>query len=339
MQVNAQIELKQGALAKAGTNYIYSNIEDSTIFNSFSFSKTGINNIWDFSSLPRTFLDTVKYLLPQNTPYNDSFPTAELAVYRKHPGYGLPTYNYYKTESSKLLKVGSHDFHFPITQNFTSNKYSPPVVVFKFPVTYNDSSVSDYITSTPKYIHPSWTVYDSVSYTSFLKEERKVVASGTIKLPSGSYSCVLEKFVITGTDSTYFNDTCGNCPWLSDISGWHYGLYYQWYIANTTQPVAWVDLVYDRLVFSLDTFSKVSINEVAFEEMNVFPNPANNRLNIVINNPHLYNFQITDLSGKILINEKLNTNSIDISALEKGMYFTSLLSENRVVKSYKFIKE
>jgi hypothetical protein len=82
-------------------------------------------------------------------------------------------------------------------------------------------------------------------------------------------------------------------------------------------------------------------------EFSVFPNPANDYLNIQFNisdfRPQTSDFliQIYDITGKLVKqmstdNELLKT--IDISGLNKGLYFISLINKDKIINA-KFIKE
>lgn len=61
--------------------------------------------------------------------------------------------------------------------------------------------------------------------------------------------------------------------------------------------------------------------EKMLESLKIYPNPANDFVNIEILNTNLkdYTFNITDLSGKILIKTE-NSKKIDVSKLSKGVY-------------------
>lgn len=68
----------------------------------------------------------------------------------------------------------------------------------------------------------------------------------------------------------------------------------------------------------------------------VFPNPAKDIINID-SKTKVSNVKIYDTNGKMLL-EKSNTNSVNISKLNKGMYIISITSEGKEY-SEKFIKE
>ena len=67
------------------------------------------------------------------------------------------------------------------------------------------------------------------------------------------------------------------------------------------------------------------------ETTNIFPNPANNYLNVLVKNEVKSTFQIFDVTGKVLINGLLNSdvNQINVSDLPSGFYFIKLISSHK----------
>lgn len=67
----------------------------------------------------------------------------------------------------------------------------------------------------------------------------------------------------------------------------------------------------------------------------IYPNPVNSRLYVVLENQLIKEVEILDLGGKVLL--KGYSNSIDVSALPRGIYFISISTKEMTV-SRKFIK-
>ncbi len=87
----------------------------------------------------------------------------------------------------------------------------------------------------------------------------------------------------------------------------------------------------------------VGINETAINlEMNVYPNPTNNYLQLKVDSEKLenLNFQLIDLQGKVIENKKVSstTTSINVESLPKAIYFLSVVKNNQIVKTFKIIK-
>lgn len=76
----------------------------------------------------------------------------------------------------------------------------------------------------------------------------------------------------------------------------------------------------------------------AVEALKLFPNPVSNLLTPGANAPKTSSYQITDLNGRILQQEKTwNGDGIDVSRLIPGSYVIRLMEGNRVVTG-KFVK-
>ena len=72
----------------------------------------------------------------------------------------------------------------------------------------------------------------------------------------------------------------------------------------------------------------------------LYPNPAKERITLDISGYDLELLRITDLSGKTLIEKRnlKNSISVDIKALNSGMYLLSVQTDNRIITK-KFIKK
>lgn len=89
-------------------------------------------------------------------------------------------------------------------------------------------------------------------------------------------------------------------------------------------------------------FSHVSIDEIESEDISIYPNPADNKINIELHDEQIESAQIEiiDTTGRsIYINNTSSNNeiSIDVSNLSKGIYFIKLNTEDRQYIQ-KFIK-
>lgn len=96
---------------------------------------------------------------------------------------------------------------------------------------------------------------------------------------------------------------------------------------------------------NMDTATQITVNLVISGiarntalAAQVYPNPATNQLFVVSND--LVKAVVFDIAGKMVIeSQEISSNqSIDISVLEKGVYFLKI-SQDGIEKSYKFVKE
>lgn len=77
-------------------------------------------------------------------------------------------------------------------------------------------------------------------------------------------------------------------------------------------------------------------------EMSVYPNPSVAFVNLKVVNQNLENlyFQLYDVNGKLLINQKVSSTetSIPMETLSSATYFLKVLDNKTVVKTFKIIK-
>lgn len=75
----------------------------------------------------------------------------------------------------------------------------------------------------------------------------------------------------------------------------------------------------------------------------IYPNPANDFLQIVINKNDInnYSINIVDITGKQIISQSISNTTIDISLLTDGMYFVKLFNSKtgKLIGTEKFVKE
>jgi hypothetical protein len=84
--------------------------------------------------------------------------------------------------------------------------------------------------------------------------------------------------------------------------------------------------------------NKTNVLEIHNElNINVYPNPADNQLNIVGLNNLNYSIEIYNAIGQLQLTEN-NSNTIDVAALVKGIYFIKIQFGNQA-KIIKFAKE
>ena len=71
----------------------------------------------------------------------------------------------------------------------------------------------------------------------------------------------------------------------------------------------------------------------------IFPNQVHDTLLLSENILNLYiGYTIYDSNGKLVLSQKLNSNTLDMSFLTTGRYFVKFLNEEKVSDSFKVIK-
>lgn len=86
------------------------------------------------------------------------------------------------------------------------------------------------------------------------------------------------------------------------------------------------------------------INGVAsVSEINIYPNPTNGILNVSISSQLVENtsIEVYDGLGKLAIKENLSndSNSINLSKLEDGIYIFKIINNNKTIKVGKVVKQ
>jgi photosystem II stability/assembly factor-like uncharacterized protein len=123
-------------------------------------------------------------------------------------------------------------------------------------------------------------------------------------------------------------------------------------------PVAWGDcdikfvtdsigyaLCGNNILKTIDGGKLVGIKEIdPLRSFSIYPNPsASDAINISFSNftPEKSSLEIVDLNGRTLLNTRVaaNPQSINISGLEKGVYFINLMNGKRIIGVERFVKE
>jgi Secretion system C-terminal sorting domain len=80
----------------------------------------------------------------------------------------------------------------------------------------------------------------------------------------------------------------------------------------------------------------LSNDKFDFANFNVLPNPANDVITLS-SKEKLESFEIIDIQGKIIIKDNFIENSINISALQTGIYFLKVIINDKFFTK-KFVK-
>ena len=82
--------------------------------------------------------------------------------------------------------------------------------------------------------------------------------------------------------------------------------------------------------------TSISDNSSDINSVNIYPNPTSGRINVVVNNGNnIDDVFVLDITGKVLMSESANSNSvsIDLSSFAKGMYLVKVVTaEDSYVK-------
>ena len=95
---------------------------------------------------------------------------------------------------------------------------------------------------------------------------------------------------------------------------------------------------FDNFSVECTTCATASISDQKAFEFSVYPNPSTNFLNVKTQE-NLSSLQVLDKLGKSIIMKKEVKETLDISTLNKGVYFLKLTSDNGLISTKRFIKK
>jgi hypothetical protein len=86
------------------------------------------------------------------------------------------------------------------------------------------------------------------------------------------------------------------------------------------------------------TIEGLSVSENSLSELVISPNPASNVIRVSNNKVPIATYKIYSLDGKMQASQQFE-NTIDISQLTSGLHFITLISEEGITQTEKFIKK
>ena len=105
---------------------------------------------------------------------------------------------------------------------------------------------------------------------------------------------------------------------------------------GTVPNFTWGNGKMDALAAVQEVDNRLSLEDFNSEGLKVFPNPVNDQLNIEFEE-QINQIKIYSIDGKVMDAYKRTNNSVDVSALAKGLYILKLETDN-ASKLLKFIK-
>lgn len=91
---------------------------------------------------------------------------------------------------------------------------------------------------------------------------------------------------------------------------------------------------YNLLITAADP---ASISNNVISDINIYPNPASDFVLVSSNNTDVESYEIVDITGKVVIPNGLINSKINVSSLDKGLYFINIFANSNVVKTEKLI--
>lgn len=336
---HAQITIGNSNMPGSNDTLRYSNAQLSSIGN---YTQTGTNFNWNYSSLIPISQGVRAYKAAILTPYAFFFlgfneygekvnDTVNLGIVTL-----TDIYNFYKKNTSpncyQIDGTGMKISGIPVPSYYTDKDE-----LYMFPMTY-----PKYDSTTFRFSTPSTTLIPFV-YTKTGYRVTKVDGWGTITTPYGTASCL--RLVTT----QYAKDSIKTSIFPFGFN--NYQRSYQWLTTSSKIPYLEVNGTLNGNTFTVTQIRFRDIyrfllntgNELTDENLAIYPNPVQDKLNFNFRKNSKYNVSVYDMNGKEVLNlnsdEFMNSNGIlNVEKLPQGVYILKA-TENEKPVTFKFIKE
>lgn len=334
--MHAQITITQSDLPPFGTTYLGGEdlIQAQPVYDYF---QTGPN----FSWTPATPTDDQPwgYIVesPVGSQYELTFPTSNLML--RIPGYGM---YYMEHTASYLITLGVVDSVSLLVPMVM--KYQIPDTILVFPLTYltsyNSSSFIDkkfyYGQLVGGYMVDSIRIKQITSTTSIAN------GWGTLVHPMGSFDVIREYKEKTTIDSTWARVQAFSM-WVAASDSVYTDIEIAYHASGLGIPVYTVQAKADSTITNIQ-WLKVVPTELFFSStdplFSVFPNPAQDVVNLSTLNGDAEFVEIYDLNGKLMYASLLvgPQHSVIIQNWDSGIYMIRWITKGKTIASAKLIK-
>lgn len=291
---------------------------------------SGPNQTWDFSEIEFDAIEYVRYLAPSSAPGFEAFPESDLVIQSSNELYPDTSFTFcnYSSESFYIDGYSSSN------EFFSPEVFGQPYNKYRFPLSYPDN----YEGSTFNFFKTYAGLFgiDSILTKSYTGSTYAVDAWGSVTIESATYEVLKLSIIESRVDSsfykmegestfefqaTYFN-TKHRTEFIAPALG----------IVVCSIEEAEGDkgqTVYSYRFYKEGTILNNRTAEIK-SNLNVFPNPASNilqvRLNDSKNSP--YTARLLDISGKLVSSFSfVSEHQLDVSGISNGIYFVQVMSE------------
>lgn len=349
------ITLSQADFATGGDTVRTSNAVD----NGFDYLSTGVDYIWDFSSLSATSQNLrnfspinqapffVQFLFgaaaPENYQASYFVESTDLPVAQITSILPITIENIYQYSRSTVDSITNIGYSMKVTANGTT--FDLPIksdtieTHYRLPLSYGDTN------RTRSYTRIDFNPFYNVIWIQYKKRQSIADGYGTLSTPFGTFSALRIKHEVEETDSIFTELPFIGATWIPlDLP---LVREYEWWTNGEKMPLLKITtneilgnetvtaIEYRDNYLGLDAGLKE--NEIEFS---VFPVPAAEVIHVSSKVPFT-GIQILDRAGRsILFNEYQKSSDVllDIRDLAQGVYELRLFNEKSVA-SKKIIKE
>ncbi len=312
------ISIKTIAQSPISTFYGLENVTFTSLVSASPIdqSPTGANAVWNFNQLSATGSAVYNYTTPSSTELT-TFPNSTMITNITSIDGATKLYTKNISNTISIIGVINPD----LTLNYSTNN----ALVGTFPLNYgfsnNDTTGGTYAAG---------------------------VYSGTF---SGSIQSSIDAYGILSLNDVGYGAFSGNVTRIKTIQNinLNYGIFpnvgtvvqtiYNYYEANAIDPIfRYSNTVINVPLLSLNqsvtTLSRLAGNLATYESdyaknsYSIYPNPVQDILKIANeSNATINSVAITDNNARVVLNATSFDNGIDVSALQKGIYFVKITTD------------
>lgn len=154
--------------------------------------------------------------------------------------------------------------------------------------------------------------------------------------------------IYNGFNQNYTGGHCFVCDGYAENNYFHVnwgqrGSYDGYFLISAMNPANQNFSYNQGAIFGLCPQTLVGIEEPDVADISVSPNPTTGLVSILFSND-LQNtkdlrYKLFDISGKCLIDERLENNEVNVANFVKGVYFLQILADGKNIFSQKIIKQ
>ncbi len=299
---------------------------------------SGADVVWDFGNLESQDANVTDYLSVSEAPFtyqlifnnpispsyaNLASPAMDLAG-GLGGGLGIEVddlFNFFRNDDQGYHDCGfaASISGFPVFAN-----RNPTDRLFLFPLEYGmpaDTNSSYFEINIP----------ELANVKSFQTRANSLDAWGTVTTPAGTYQTLRVRSVVNATD-TVVAESFG----INQVIVRPETIEYRWVAEGMGVPVLQINTVdgaVTQVTYLGDEVSNVSENELLEEDIEIFPNPASNRVNIVVpESAIIQSARLYDLNGRsspVKFTQNANRIEAGIEQTASGLYRIVLQSDDR----------
>jgi hypothetical protein len=192
----AQITILNSDMPQAGDTLRF-----SVANNLNNYTKSGANQVWDFSKITPVTQDVQRYYTPTSTPYFLQFFNASYGLPEQIDlgpvggnGFASNVFGFYRSTNAALVSVGKG----ATVQNLPLGiVYTQRDTIYKFPLNYENTREG--------YFEGSASLLGLGALVQTGTRKTEVDGWGIITTPYGTFDCIRIKTEVEGTDSISFN--------------------------------------------------------------------------------------------------------------------------------------